>query len=225
MMSCCNVALIRLLHVGMKTVAIISQKGGVGKTTVALHLAVAAERDGKTTVIVDLDPQASAATWKDLREEAEPVVQPAQVNRLGFILDEAKKHGASLAIIDTSPNSESASLAAARAADLVLIPCRPHLLDLKAISSSIELARLAKKPFSVVLNAVPVRGALASEAIAAINTYDAPVAPVHLTMRAAYYHCLVNGQVAQEYEPTGKAAEEAFLFYKWVKKELGKQFT
>lgn len=204
----------------MKTVAIVSQKGGVGKTTVALHLAVAAERDGKPTVIIDLDPQASAATWKDLREDQTPIVQPAQVNRLGVILAEAEKQGAAFVVIDTSPNSESSSLSAARAADLVLIPCRPHLLDLKAIGSSIELARLAKKPFAVVVNAVPPRGGLASEADMAIGTYDAPIAPVHLSMRAAYYHCLVNGQVAQEYEPLGKAAEEAHELYKWVRKQL-----
>jgi chromosome partitioning protein len=105
-------------------------------------------------------------------------------------------------------------------ADLVLIPCRPHLLDLKAIGSSIEVARLAKKPFAVVVNAVPPRGSLGAEADAAIATYDAPIAPVHLSMRAAYYHCLVNGQVAQEYEPIGKAAEEAFKFYKWVRKQV-----
>jgi chromosome partitioning protein len=204
----------------MKTVAIISQKGGVGKTTLALHLAVAAERAGKTSVLIDLDPQASAATWKDLRQEQTPVVQPAQPNRLAVILDEASKQGADLAVIDTSPNSESASLTAARAANLVLIPCRPHLLDLKAISASIEVARLSKTPFAVVLNAVPPRGALGTEADAAIATYDAPVLPIYLSMRAAYYHCLVNGQVAQEYEPTGKAAEEAFELYKWVRKRI-----
>ncbi len=204
----------------MKTVAIVSQKGGVGKTTLALHLAVAAERDGKTTVIIDLDPQASASTWKDLREEETPIVQPAQANRLGIILAEAEKLGAAFVVIDTSPNSDGASLSAARAADLVLIPCRPHLLDLKAIGSSIDLAHLAKKPFAVVVNAVPPRGSLATEADTAIGIYDAPIAPVHLSMRAAYYHCLVNGQVAQEYEPTGKAAEEAFELYKWVRKQL-----
>ena len=200
----------------MKTVAIISQKGGVGKTTVALHLAVSAERDNKPTVIIDLDPQASASTWKDLREDESPLVQPAQVNRLAIILEEAKRQGAAFIVIDTSPNSESASLAAARAADLVLIPCRPHLLDLRAISSSIELARLAKKPYFVIVNAVPPRGSLGAEADSAIATYDAPVAPPQLSMRAAYYHCLVNGQVAQEYEPSGKAAEEVNALYKWV---------
>jgi chromosome partitioning protein len=186
----------------------------------ALHLAVAAERDGKTTVIIDLDPQASAATWKDLREEETPVVQPAQVNRLNVILQEAQKQGAAFAVIDTSPNSESSSLAAARVADLVLIPCRPHLLDLKAIGSSIELARISKKPFAVVVNAVPPRGALGSEAATAIGSYDAPIAPVHLFMRAAYYHCLVNGQVAQEYDPAGKAGDEAYELYKWVRQQV-----
>ena len=207
-------------HVFMKTIAVISQKGGVGKTTLALHLAVAAERDGKTAVIVDLDPQASAATWRDLREEDTPLVQPAQANRLGVILSEAEKHGDKFSVIDTSPNSEGASLTAARAADLVLIPCRPHLLDLKAIGSSIELARLAQRPFAIVVNAVPPRGGLGAEAMAALAVYEAPISPVQLTMRAAYYHCLVNGQVAQEYEPLGKAAEEAYELYKWVRSSV-----
>src|SRR5260370_26084667 len=100
MKTCCNVDKTAILHVDMKTIAIVSQKGGVGKTTVALHLAVAGERDGKITVIIDLDPQASAATWKDLREEETPTVQPAQVNRLGVILEEAKKQGAAFVVID-----------------------------------------------------------------------------------------------------------------------------
>jgi len=205
----------------MKTVAIISQKGGVGKTTIALHLAVGAELDKKPTVIIDLDPQASASTWKELRDAEGPIVQPADAQRLPNVLAEAEKHGAKFAVIDTSPNSENVSLVAARAADLVLIPCRPHLLDLKAIHSSIEIARLAKKPFFVVVNAVPPRGALGAEAKAAIANYDATVAPEHLSMRAAYYHCLVNGQAAQEYEPHGRAAEEATKLYKWIRKQVG----
>jgi chromosome partitioning protein len=207
----------------MQTITLLSQKGGVGKSVLSLHLGVAAERDGKTAVIVDLDPQASAATWKDLRRDETPYVQPAQPSRLHIILKEAEKHGAELAVIDTSPNSESASLAAARAADLVLIPCRPHLLDLKAISASIEIARISQKPFAVVLNAVPTRGTLASEAIAAISSYGAPVCPVQIAMRAAFYHCLVAGQVAQEYEPMGKAAEEAHALYIWAKKQLAQK--
>lgn len=205
----------------MKTIAILSQKGGVGKTTIALHLAVAAELDRKPTVVIDLDPQASASTWRELREAEGPIVQSTQANRVASVLAEAEKQGAELVLIDTSPNSENASLVAARAADLILIPCRPHLLDLKAIHSSIEIARLAQKNFYVVINAVPPRGALGAEAKAAIAQYGATVAPEHLSMRAAYYHCLVNGQAAQEYEPHGRAAEEASRLYKWTRKQVG----
>src|SRR5712692_9312549 len=98
----------------MKTIAILSQKGGAGKTTLAVHLGVAAEAAGKLVAIIDLDPQASAAGWKDLRQAETPVVVSAQASRLTQVLETAAKHGAALAIIDTAPHSESAALAAAR---------------------------------------------------------------------------------------------------------------
>src|SRR5215472_14085842 len=106
----------------MKTVAVISQKGGSGKTTLSLHLAVEAEIAGRATAIIDLDPQSSAALWKDSREAEGPVVVSSQASRLEQVLEAAGKHGVALAIIDTAPHSESAALAAARASDLVLIP-------------------------------------------------------------------------------------------------------
>src|SRR4051812_9330361 len=116
----------------MKVIALLSQKGGAGKTTLALHLAVAAEQDGHQTAIIDLDPQASAASWGDSRAAETPVVVSAQSSRLAQVLEAARNAGAALAIIDTAPHSESAALAAARAADLILIPCRPAILDLRA---------------------------------------------------------------------------------------------
>jgi chromosome partitioning protein len=207
----------------MKTIAVVAQKGGAGKTTLTIHLAVAAERAEKTAAVIDLDPQASATTWKDVRGGETPAVVPAQPNRLAIVLQEAEKYGAELAIIDTSPNSESASLAAARAADFVLIPCRPHLLDLQAISTTIELARIARKPFAVVLNAVPAKGTLGQEAATVLAGLGAAVAPVQLGHRAAYYNCQTKGQVATEYEPLGKAAEEVFQLYQWVEQQLTAQ--
>lgn len=204
----------------MNTIAIIAQKGGAGKTTLAIHLAVAAERDDKTAAVIDLDPQASATIWRDVREGETPAVVPAQSNRLGLVLQEAKKCGAALALIDTSPNSESASLAAARAADYILIPCKPHLFDLQAISTTIELARIAGKPFAIVLNAVPATGTLGEQAASVVASLGAPIAPVQLGHRAAYYHCLTKGQVAAEYDPLGKASEEVFALYRWVTAQL-----
>jgi len=132
-----------------------SQKGGAGKTTLAIHLAVAAEGDGKQSAIVDLDPQASAANWGDSRKEETPVIVSAQPSWLDKVLAAAKSAGAVLAIIDTAPYSESASLAAARAADFIIVPCRPAVLDLHAISHSIDSIKLAGRPASVMLNTVP----------------------------------------------------------------------
>ena len=204
----------------MKTLAVISQKGGAGKTTLALHLAVAAEMAGKPTAVIDLDPQASATSWKDLRQAQTPAVVSAQAARLQQVLQTASEHGAALAIIDTAPHSESAALAAARLSDLVLIPCRPAILDLKAIGSTVDLAKLAGKEPHVVLNAVPPRGMLGEEAASAIQGYNVPVAPVTICHRAAYMHSLTAGQTAQEYDPEGKAAEEIKRLYKWVCKQV-----
>jgi chromosome partitioning protein len=117
----------------MKVVAIESQKGGVGKTTLAINLGVAAELDGKPAAIIDLDPQVSATRWKELRPDTGPAVVSAQANRLKQILATAEEGGAKLVIIDTAPNSEGSILIAARCADLVLIPCKAGILDLHAI--------------------------------------------------------------------------------------------
>ncbi|MBT5303659.1 MAG: AAA family ATPase [Candidatus Scalindua sp.] len=197
----------------MKTIAIISQKGGAGKTTLAINLAVVAESLGHSTVIIDLDPQASAKSWHDMRGQDSPVVISAQAARLSNMLDTARKHGAALVIIDTAPHSETAALDAARAADLVLIPCRPSLLDLRAISTSSDLASLSKKPAVAVLNAVPFRGTIADEAEQVIKSYGLKVLPARLGQRAAFIHSLTNGQAVLEYEPKGKASIEVKTLY------------
>src|SRR5215831_17840819 len=113
----------------MFTVALIGQKGGSGKTTAALGLAVAAARAGRTAALIDLDPQASAAKWKDRRAADNPVVVSAQASRLPQTLELAAEGGADIAVIDTPGKSDSVAVAAARAADLVLIPVRPQVFD------------------------------------------------------------------------------------------------
>ena len=204
----------------MKTIAIISQKGGAGKTTLALHLAVAAELAGKQTAVIDLDPQASASSWGDSREKETPAIVSAQASRLPKVLSAAREANAQFVIIDTAPHSESTSLAAARAADLVLIPCRPAILDLRAISNTVDLVKLAQAEAVIVLNTVPPRGSLAEEATEAVGVYEMLVCPIHIGQRAAFMHSLTSGQTAQEYEPKGKAAHEIQQFYKYVWKQV-----
>lgn len=205
----------------MKTIAILSQKGGAGKTTLVLHLAVAAEQAGKMCVVLDLDPQASAAHWKDSRQDEKPAVVSLQAARLEAVMNTAQKEGAELILIDTAPHSESASLAAARASDLILIPCRPAILDLRAIRNTIDLARIAQKPVFVVLNSVSFRGNLAHDAEAAVSGYNVEASPVRLGQRAAFVNALTLGKVAQEYEPKSKAAEEIQQLYHWICQQVG----
>lgn len=204
----------------MKTIAVISQKGGAGKTTVAVHLAVCAEQNGHRVALFDLDPQASAAKWADHRGGNIPEVVSAQAARLPQLLAVARTGGAGLAIIDTAPNSDSSALIAAKAADFILIPCRPSRFDLDAIGATIDLARLAGRPAAVVLNAVPPRGSLADEARAAIAANLGSVAPVSLHHRAAFASAVIDGRTVQEFEPNGKAAVEIASLYDWISQQV-----
>lgn len=204
----------------MKTIAILSQKGGAGKTTLAINLSVEASSSKKQSAIIDLDPQASSANWHDAREQENPVVVSAQPSRLNQVLEAAKDAGASFVFIDSAPHSESAALAAARAADLVLIPCRPAILDIRAISNTIDLVNLAGTQSAVVLNCVPPRGTLADEADEAVASYGVTLAPIRIGQRAAFVHSVTSGQAVQEYEPKGKAANEISKLYKWIVKQV-----
>jgi chromosome partitioning protein len=205
----------------MKTIAIVSQKGGAGKTTLALHVATAAEASGIRSVIIDLDPQASAAGWNESRRGDAPVVVSLPHTRLSQGLQAAADGGARLVVIDTAPHSESAATASIRAADLVLIPCRAGILDLRAIGTTAELVKLAQKPAYVVLNAMPPRATqLLADARAAVEVHGLSVAPVALQQRAAFAHSLTAGLTAPEYEPNGKAGEEVVALFAWVKSQL-----
>ena len=189
-----------------RVVAVLSQKGGAGKTTLALNLAVEAERCGGAAIL-DIDPQASATAWADLRTGAGPAVRSCAVGRLARNLEEACKR-ADWIFLDTEPHAEGAALAAARSADLILIPCRPALFDLHAVGASIDLARLAAKDYRVVLNAVPPRGGIAAETRTALVDAGYSVTEGALGQRAAFVHSLTAGASACEYEPKGKAAAE-----------------
>jgi chromosome partitioning protein len=206
----------------MKTIAIVSQKGGAGKTTLALHIATAAEASGLPSAIIDLDPQASAAGWGDSRQGEAPVVVALPYSRLSHGLQAASDGGAELVVIDTAPHSDSVAIAAIKAADLVLIPCRAGILDLRAIVSTAELVASARKEAFVVLNAVtpPRATQLLADAQTAIAQHGMDVAPVGLQQRAAFGHALTVGQTASEYEPGGKAAEEVDQVVAWLRQTL-----
>lgn len=200
----------------MKTLAIVSRKGGAGKTTIAVHLAVAAEAYGIATAIFDLDPQASAALWADHRGEPIPAVVPAQAPRLPALLAQARQNEADLVLLDTAPHADGIAAEAADQADAILIPCRPSSFDLDAIGASVRLARNAGKPAYVVINAAPVQGVETDEAMTAIRAAGVNVCPIVLHHRKPYASRIHEGRTASEIEPKGKAAQEIDALLRWL---------
>ena len=136
---------------GTKVLAILSEKGGAGKTTVTVHLAVAAKLAGLDVAILDLDPQSSAADWSD-RRGSDPEAVAIPPARLEKLLTDLRANGTDLVIIDTGRDSNNAGYTAAQAADLVLIPCRGGGFDFRALSRTLDLCRLAHKRPYVLLN-------------------------------------------------------------------------
>ena len=191
-----------------KTIALISQKGGAGKTTIALNLAVAAETETRHAIILDIDPQASASAWFDNRLDPHPRVEYCPARRLDHTLAQAARDQSTLALIDTGAHIDDATITAARAANLVLIPCRPAMLDLHAINGAVDIARLANTPAVVVINGAPPRGPFATEARTILTDNGLTVLPVSLGHRSAFVHALNAGQGVIEYAPKSKAASE-----------------
>lgn len=202
----------------MKILAIIGQKGGSGKTTTALGLAVEAVRNGRTVAVVDLDPQATAASWGDRREDKEaPAVISCQAARLRPVLDAAKAQGVNLAIIDTAGKSNEAAISAAKVADWVLMPIQPQMFDIETLQSVKEILALAGNPTaSVLINRAAVQGRRHEETQEAAQAMGFNVAPVVLFQRTAHGDAGNIGLTAAEYEPKGKAAQEMAALYDYL---------
>jgi chromosome partitioning protein len=202
----------------MRTVSIISQKGGAGKTTLALHLATAASQAGIVSLLVDTDPQATLSRWSGWRSGRDPeVVDCGAPSLLAAKLARAVDLGAALIVIDTPPHAEAMARQAAQLADLILVPCRPKAFDLAAVETTAELVEASRKPGYVVFMAGPPRGRLVyAEASDLIRGVGLAVAPIVLPERAAFHHSTAAGATAAEINPNGKAAAEIAALWTWV---------
>lgn len=207
----------------MSVISIVSRKGGSGKTTVAVHLAVAGLGDGKSTCVIDTDPQASAAIWSDWRgAEAPPEVVSCPPLRLRATIDKLRRGGTDLIVIDTPPHADDAVREAVRAADLVIIPTRPRSFDLQALEGIAEMVSFNSKPGFVLVNSVPARGTqILANAASYAQALGLQVCPVHFGERGSFHNYSAAGAVAGEMDPDGKAAAEADALWQWAKGKLG----
>lgn len=203
----------------MKTIAIMSQKGGVGKTTIATAMAVAGALAGKATAVFDLDPQGSAAFWKDTRSSETPAVVSVPPIRLAHMLKAAADAGTDLVVIDAPPVAKDIAFQAAEVADFILIPTKPAVLDLMAATETLKLIKRATeppKPSAVVLTFCPMQGRELVDTEEAIRQMGAQLAPVRIHNRVAYSRAQQTGLTALEFEPNGKAAHELKQLFAFV---------
>ncbi|MTH80146.1 ParA family protein [Paracoccus aestuariivivens] len=204
----------------MQVIAIAMQKGGVGKSTLARSLAVAAARDGLSVLILDMDAQQSVSQWAERRDADMPVVVFSTENELPKRLDQAKGV-ADLVIIDTPPARSTEAPAAVEAADLVLLPTTPDVEPLEQMPRTLRLCRGFSRPVYAVVNmANPTGPAEVIQTREVIEAMGARAAPVVLHRRKAHRDASASGLTVQESEPGSKAAEEVADLWAWVRSEL-----
>jgi chromosome partitioning protein len=197
----------------MYVLALVAQKGGSGKSTMAIHLAIEGHRRGLKTLLIDIDTQASAAKIMDRRGDDPPDVATEAAGRLEKAIQAAKAGGYDFVVVDTAPQADRAAAQAAKVANLVLSPVQPSIVDLDAVDATIDVCKLANIPMLFVLNRVPTQGSEIIGTLEAIRRRGMQVADVRWGERKAFRYPFMRGLTAQEVEPGSKAAKEvAFLF-------------
>jgi chromosome partitioning protein len=212
----------------MITVALLSQKGGALKTTLSISLACAGVKAGKETLLIDLDPQATACKWGDRRNAEAPIVIDAQPARLANALQKAKEGGIQLVVIDTPPRSADAALAAAKLADVIVLPCRPQMYDLETIPNTLELVATARSgkgalPMMAVLTAVPAQGNRHEQAKQAIEALGVAVCAQTIGQRAAFGDAGALGMSVFELDGKSRASEEVRQVYLEIMRLAGNE--
>lgn len=208
----------------MRVLAIASQKGGSGKTTLSGHLAVQAERAGAgPVVLIDIDPQGSLADWWNERQSEVPAFAQTTVARLTYDLEALRGQGFKLAVIDTPPAITVAIQSVLSVAELVVIPTRPSPHDLRAAGATVDLCERAGKPLIFVINAATARAKITYEAAVALSQHGT-LAPVTMHHRTDYAASMIDGRTVMEVDPKCKSAGEMEQLWSYVAGRLERNF-
>ncbi len=211
----------------MQVLALISRKGGTGKSTLAIGLAGAALESGHDVCVVEADPLGTVSNWRGRRERAAPAVETVHDGlSLLALLPRLAARGVTLAIIDTAGGWSESFNTAVYAADLCLIPARPSIADIEAAAPALTAVRAVKKPFAFVLNQTPLRSyrignatSALSEGAAALELRDVIALPA-IVARNDHQDALSLGLTVTELAGDGKSAAEIRGLWQWVKVRL-----
>lgn len=204
----------------MKTLAFLSQKGGAGKTTLAVHTAVTAQEAGLRVVLIDTDPQRSATAWGKARQAPSPLVVTIGASELDRVLDAAREDQMDLAIVDSAPHAAPDATRIARLASLVAIPSRPSAFDLASVESAVRIVTATAAHAVLVLSACPFRAPEIAEAREALAGYGLPVSPMEVTDRRAFSRAVATGEAVTEFDKDGRAAAEIRALWAWIRERM-----
>ena len=209
----------------VKTLAVISRKGGAGKTTLSVNLALTAHLAGWKTMIADLDPQRSTSDALRARTEPGPTLAEINAGKLFQTRSQALHDAYDVMLIDTPAAPDADVAVAVNSADLCVLICRPTFLDIASVARSAEMVRRLGKAGLIVLNqAPPKRGGLepvnVQKAIEALRFCGLPIAPVGLRARAIYQQSIAHGRSVCEWDPINPASQEIERLWSHVASQL-----
>ena len=201
----------------MQVIVINSQKGGSGKTMLAKHLSVAAERAGDGPVfLIDTDPQASLTAWHTKREAEAPGRVELPFANLERGLQAIRQHGAAYCFVDTASGRLEVAKDLFKVADFVIFPVQPSEDDLTAAPVTVQALKGSGIPFVFVLTRVKA-GTLITAQAAAVLSKHGEVAQTFINDRTGYKSPYAKGQTVTEAEPKGPAAKEIAALWENIK--------
>jgi chromosome partitioning protein len=207
----------------MKNIAVVARKGGSGKTTVAVNLAIAAHRRGRLVRLADTDPQGSSSEVLRVRKAPGPEVLALTGEELYELNKTASPVEGAVTVLDTPAASEDAIGHAIALAHLSLLVVRPTFLDIAAALQTARILRSLRKPGIILLNQAPVSRVGAEppavkRSLDALRLMQLPVAPVVLRARALYQTTLATGQSVEEVWPGNPAAQEIAKLWDYIER-------